>query len=282
MEKGVSLTVSIIGLGLMGGSFALALKSAKIADKIVGFDASDTNAKEALNLSLVDELVGFEALTQSDILVLAIPVETCVSVLSNITLQNPNITIIDLGSTKEKISRNCPQNIRPNLVAAHPMTGTEYSGPSAAMADLYAGKTVVLCDLELSGSAHINTARMVFDKFGMSVVEMDSAVHDLHASFISHLPHLLSFSLANTVMGQEDPKDILALAAGGFKDMSRLAKSSPDMWKEIFAQNRKNIIGGIGSFKKELAKFEDALESCDENALFELMKNANCLYGVFK
>ena len=266
----------------MGGSFALALKSAGIADKIIGFDASEANAKEALRLSLVDELVDFDSVTNSDILVLAIPVEACVSMLSKIRLKNPNITIIDLGSTKEKISKDCPKDIRPNLVASHPMTGTEYSGPNAATAGLYNGKTVVFCDLELSGSSHTEMARMIFDKIGMNVVEMDSAVHDLHASFISHLPHLLSFSLANTVLGQEDPKDILTLAAGGFKDMSRLAKSSPDMWKEIFTQNRKNILEGIDGFKKELAKFESALENGDEKALFELMKNANCLYSVFK
>ena len=276
------MTVSVIGLGLMGGSLALSLKNAKIPTKITGYDNSDINAQTALKLALVDEIVTIESAATADVIILAVPVEASVEILSTLKLKNSATTIIDLGSTKERISNLCPPQIRQNFVAAHPMTGTEYSGPTAARADLYDGKTVVLCDLQKSGLAQVDVARMIFKAIGMQIVEMDSSVHDLHASFISHLPHLLSFSIANTVLAQEDTQSILALAAGGFTDMSRLAKSSPAMWREIFIQNKANMLECISAFKGELSKFESALESSSSEELTKLMQNANELYKIFK
>jgi prephenate dehydrogenase len=266
----------------MGGSMALAMKKCAFATKILGYDSSPENAKIALELGIVDEIISFEETTRADILILAIPVEASVEILSSITLANPNITIIDLGSTKQKVSEDCPLTIRANLVAAHPMSGTEYSGPSAALADLYEGKTVVLCDLQKSGVNQIKLTKEIFNKLNMKIVEMDSAVHDKHAGFISHLPHLMSFSIANTVLNQEDTQSILTLAAGGFKDMSRLAKSSPVMWREIFIQNRQNMLQCLSAFKSELTKFESALESSSPDELTALMENANRLYKIFK
>lgn len=276
------MKVSIVGLGLMGGSFALALKDSGCVSSVVGYDISEENRSVALDLGIVDSIVSFDDICSFDVVVLAIPVGACVSFLNSMTNVPETVTIIDLGSTKESISKDCPPHIRKNLVAAHPMTGTEYSGPKAAKVDLYTGKTVVLCDLELSGNRQIEIARSLFERLNMNVVEMSSKTHDLHASFISHLPHLISFSIANTVLKQEDKRSILTLAAGGFKDMSRLAKSSPAMWREIFLQNRENVLISIDSFKKELAKFEEALKSYSDDELTELMTNANGLYGIFK
>jgi len=276
------LVVSVVGLGLMGGSFALALKKVNPQYRITGYDSNREHIEVAVELGIIDSAIDFTACTNADVLILAVPVESCVSILASLAPINPNITIIDLGSTKEKISSACPVGLRKNLVAAHPMTGTEYSGPKAASANLYRDKTVVLCDLEKSGEEQVATAKKLFLQLDMNIVEMSSNVHDLHAAFISHLPHLISFSIANTVLGQEDTKNILMLAAGGFKDMSRLAKSSPAMWRDIFIQNRQNLLECIGFFKEELEKFEIAIDSSDETALSKLMESANGLHNIFK
>ena len=221
------MNIGIIGLGLMGGSLAKAVKRYGIAKKVYGFANSEKNKRDILELNLVDELVDLETLKKvSDVIILAIPVDAIIGMFPNFLDIDENTTIIDMGSTKEYIVKNIPSIIRKNFVAAHPMTGTEKSGPKAAIDDLYEGKTVVFCDLEDNGNVHVNRAFRIFQEIGMRIVVMDSDQHDIHACYISHLPHIISFSLANTVMGHEDPKSIIALAAGGFKDMSRIAKSS--------------------------------------------------------
>jgi len=275
------MVVTIAGLGLMGGSFALALKDKGIATKIYGYDANDENARVALELGIVDELIDESALGDGELIVLAVPVEASVAILGRIAISSESSTIIDLGSTKQKIVSNCPDKIRKNFVACHPMTGTEYNGPKAAFKELYDGKTVVLCDCEDSSVLSVELTKKIFAALGMNIVQMDSSTHDSHAAFISHLPHLISFSLANTVLGQEDTPSILALAAGGFKDMSRLAKSSPAMWKDIFVQNKQNVLKSLEIFKKELASLEQAIQADDDTELTKLMQNANNLHKIF-
>jgi len=281
-NKVSSMVVTIAGLGLMGGSFALALKDKGIATKIYGYDANDENARTALELGIVDELIDENALGDGELIVLAVPVEASVAILAHISLSSESSTIIDLGSTKQKIVASCPNKIRKNFVACHPMTGTEYNGPKAAFKELYDGKTVVLCDCEDSSASSVELAKKIFGSLGMNIAQMDSSTHDSHAAFISHLPHLISFSLANAVLGQEDTQSILALAAGGFKDMSRLAKSSPAMWKDIFVQNKQNVLKSLEVFKNELAKIEQAVQSDNEAELAKLMQNANNLHRIFK
>ena len=275
------MNIGIIGLGLMGGSLAKAVKRYGIAKKVYGFTNSEKNKKDILELNLVDELVDLETLKKvSDVIILAIPVDAIIGMFPNFLDIDENTTIIDMGSTKEYIVKNIPEKIRKNFIAAHPMTGTEKSGPKAAIDDLYEGKTVVLCDLEDNTEVHINRAYEIFQAIGMRIVVMNSSRHDIHACYMSHLPHLISFSLANTVMGHEDPKSIIALAAGGFKDMSRIAKSSPIMWSDIFKQNRKNLLASMDLFEKHLKDARKLIEDENYDELQNWMKKANTLHEI--
>ncbi|WP_353661967.1 prephenate dehydrogenase [Hydrogenimonas sp. SS33] len=274
------MVVGIVGLGLMGGSLGLALKGVPQVEKIVGYDRNPHHCNEALELELVDEVVSWEELKRSDVIYLAIPVEGIIRALQELTDISPMSTVIDLGSTKARIVENIPPQIRKNVVPAHPMTGTEKFGPSAALPNLYRDKIVVLCNLEESGELQRDTARTLFKKIGMKIVTMDAHEHDRHAAYISHLPHAISFALANAVMAQEDAKNILILAAGGFRDMSRLAKSSPVMWEEIFKQNRENLLESMDRFEEELARCRNLINEADWKGLHRWMEEANKLHKI--
>ena len=274
------MTVGIVGLGLMGGSLGLALQDTKLVSKVVGIDHNLTHCEEALALGLVSEIVSFEEIKQCDMIFLAIPVEAIIKTLQELVGVSARTTIVDLGSTKAKIIASVPPAIRSNFVAAHPMTGTEKFGPSAALKGLYREAVVVLCDFDNSGDLHKERSVQIFSHIGMKIVFMDPLSHDRHASFISHLPHALSYALANSVMGQEDPKSILLLAGGGFRDMSRVAKSSPQMWTEIFMQNRQNLLQAIDVFEKELHNAKTMVEEEDWEALSSWMGKATTLHKI--
>ncbi|HKM18713.1 MAG TPA: prephenate dehydrogenase [Aliarcobacter sp.] len=275
------MNIGIIGLGLMGGSLAKAVKRYGISKKVYGFTNSEKNKKEIEELGLVDELVDLETLKKvSDVIILSIPVDAIISMFPNFLDINDKTTIIDMGSTKEYIVKNIPSKIRKNFVAAHPMTGTEKNGPKAAIDNLYEGKTVVLCDLEDNANIHVNKAFKIFQEIGMRIVVMNSHEHDVNACYISHLPHLISFGLANTVMSHQNPKEIIALAAGGFKDMSRIAKSSPRMWGDIFKQNRQNMLESIKSFEDQMNEAKKMIEEERYEELENWMKKANSLHEI--
>lgn len=275
------MNIGIIGLGLMGGSLAKAVKRYGISKKVYGFTNSEKNKKEIEELGLVDELVDLETLKKvSDVIILSIPVDAIISMFPNFLDINEKTTIIDMGSTKEYIVKNIPTKIRKNFIAAHPMTGTEKNGPKAAIDNLYEGKTVVLCDLEDNANMHVNKAFKIFQEIGMRIVVMNSHEHDVNACYISHLPHLISFSLANTVMSHQNPKEIIALAAGGFKDMSRIAKSSPRMWGDIFKQNRENMLESIKSFEEQMNEAKKMIEEERYEDLENWMKKANSLHEI--
>ena len=270
----------IVGLGLMGGSFAKAIKKYNIANKIIGYDLSQIHQKEALKLGLVDEICSIEMLKVCDVVILTIPVDAIISFLPNLLGCNKDTTIIDFGSTKRLIVQNIPKELKQNYIPAHPMTGTEKFGPSAAIDNLYENKTMVLCDIEKCDSTHKNKAIDIFSKIKMNLTFMDSSEHDIHASYISHLPHVLSFSLANTVMSHEDPKNIISLAAGGFKDMSRIAKSSPNMWTDVFRQNKDNLLNSIGSYEEQLSLIKSMIEDDKYDEVFSLIQKANTLHNI--
>lgn len=275
------MNIGIVGLGLMGGSLAKAVKKYGIAKNVYGYARSEKSKKEILELNLVDELVDIKALKEkSDVIILAIPVDNIISFLPDLLDIKDETTIMDLGSTKEFIVKNIPSSIRSNFVAAHPMCGSEKFGPKAAMDSLYEGKTVVLCDLEENEEVHKNRAIKIFQDIGMRLVFMNSKEHDIHACYMSHLPHAISYSLANTVMGHEDPRSIIALAAGGFKDMSRIAKSSPDMWTDIFRQNKDNLLDSIDLFDQQMAKVRKMVEEEKYEELKEWMYKANSLHEI--
>ena len=275
------MNIGIIGLGLMGGSLAKAVKRYGISKKVYGFTNSEKNKKEIEELGLVDELVDLETLKKvSDVIILSIPVDAIISMFPNFLDIGEKTTIIDMGSTKEYIVKNIPSKIRKNFIAAHPMTGTEKNGPKAAIDNLYEGKTVVLCDLEDNANMHVNKAFKIFQEIGMRIVVMNSHEHDVNACYISHLPHLISFGLANTVMSHQNPKEIIALAAGGFKDMSRIAKSSPRMWGDIFKQNRENMLESIKSFEDQMNEAKKMIEEERYEDLENWMKKANSLHEI--
>ena len=275
------MTIGIIGLGLMGGSLGIALKSYNPNHQIIGYDHNETHCKDAIRLNLVDTIsMTLEGIIECDTIFLSIPVNSIISTLQELKGVSTDTTIIDLGSTKAKIVESIPQEIRQNFIAAHPMTGTEKFGPTAAVENLYRDKVVVLCDLEDSGKYQKEIALNLFKSIGMKLVFMDAKEHDRHAAFISHMPHALSFSLANAVMRQEDPRSIIALAGGGFRDMSRIAKSSPYMWEDVFKQNKRNLLTAIAYFKDELSSCQDMIESEDWEALNGWMKSANRLHDI--
>jgi prephenate dehydrogenase len=273
--------IGIVGLGLMGGSLALALREHSKDAEFIGLDHNPQHGKEALNLGLVDKLASdLEEIKSCDIIFLSIPVDGIIAISKQLTGIDPECTVIDLGSTKAKISESIPPEIRQNFVAAHPMTGTEKFGPSAALADLYKDKVVVLCDMEKSGAHQKKVAKELFKSLEMKLVYMDAKEHDRHAAYISHMPHALSYALANAVMKQEARESIVALAGGGFKDMSRIAKSSPNMWEDIFRQNKENLLEAINSFQSELKKCQKMVEQEEWENLNHWMQDANKLHDI--
>ncbi len=274
------MNVAIVGLGLMGGSLALSLKKLDFIDSIVGCDHNPEHQKSALELQLVKKVVEFEEIKNYDVIFLSIPVNGIIASLKALVDVKANTTIIDLGSTKGKIVASVPPAIRKNFVAAHPMTGTENFGPTAAVEGLYDDKAVVLCDLEDSGEHQRTVARKIFKTLGMKKYFMKSDEHDRHAAFISHMPHAISYSIANTVMKQENKDNILALAAGGFRSMSRLAKSSPDMWEDIFKQNKTNLLEAVELFEKELSILKNNIKNENWSQVHKDISDGNKLHDI--
>jgi prephenate dehydrogenase len=275
------MKIGIIGLGLMGGSLSLAMRGQYNALEVIGMDHNDQHCIDALELGLVDKIVDTLAeITVVDVLFLSVPVDGIIALLRSLPPLAETTTVIDLGSTKARIVAAVPKTIRTHFVAAHPMTGTEKFGPTAAINDLYRGKAVVLCDMEQSGIHQQETAKKIFGDIGMKIFYMDAEAHDRHAAIISHMPHALSYALANSVMTQEDPKAIIALAGGGFRDMSRIAKSSPVMWRDIFEQNQENLLGAIESFQAELDRCRTLVAQSQWDDLSRWMAEANRLHEI--
>ena len=267
-----------LNAGLIGGSMGLALREIGKFGCIAGFDSNPLHSQQALSLGLVDECISLEELiSEGDVLFLATPVESIIALLPRLKAIKPSATIIDLGGTKEQIIAHIPDSIRKNFIAAHPMAGTEFYGPKAALPHLFKDSIVILTNLEESGEAQIQMAREIFLGIGMKIIKMDAHAHDRHIALISHMPHIISYALANAVLGQEDPQTILALIGGGFRSMSRLSKSSPKMWNDIFKQNTQNVLDSITSFQEELQKAKDMLESRDWEGLEAFMAQANKL-----
>jgi len=274
------MNVAIIGLGLMGGSLALSLKKLSFINSVVGSDHNKQHQNDAIKLNLVDKIIEFDEIKRCDVIILAIPVNGVISTLKNLTDINDNTTIIDLGSTKNIIVSSIPTSIRKNFVAAHPMTGTENFGPHAAIENLYNDKVVVLCDLEDSGEHQREVGKKIFKALGMKKYFMRAKEHDRHAAFISHMPHIISYSIANTVMKQENKHNILALAAGGFRSMSRLAKSSPTMWEDIFKQNKANVLEAVELFENELKELKKNIQNDEWEKVNKTMEDGNKLHDI--
>jgi len=276
------MKLTVIGLGLIGGSMAKDLRKAGLTQEITGVDASLENAQEALRLGIVDRIDSLEsAVTKTDMVIIAIPVDKVLNTLTKVLdLISDQTTVIDVGSTKKLIAQaveNHPK--RRNYVAAHPMSGTENSGPAAALEGLFEGKINIICDQEKCGPQHLAFAEKVFQVLGMDIAYMTADEQDHSTAFISHLPHAAAFALANAVLDKEDREIIFDLASGGFNSTVRLAKSSPEMWGPIFQQNKQYIVESLDVYIKHLKAFRKSIES-DPEEMMVLMKNANRIRGI--
>ncbi len=272
------MKVSIIGLGLIGGSIAKDLKS-QINVTVYGVDNNPDHAEQAVELGLIQEMKNLEeSMNESDVIIMAIPVNHIESLLPSILDNvNGNQTVIDVGSTKEKICEAVKTHTnRSRYVAAHPLAGTEYSGPTAAIPRLFVDKKNIICDRDLSAEDALNTALKIFRSIGMKTYFLNPAEHDKHLAYVSHLSHVSSFMLGLTVLDiEKDESQIFNLASTGFASTVRLAKSNPKTWAPIFEKNKKHLATALDSYIKYLNKFKEALEKDDVNSSRELMKEAN-------
>lgn len=273
------MNICIIGVGLLGGSFALGLKEKVTNLHFIGVDNKPNHAIKALEIGLVNEILPLhEAVLKADLTVLAIPVNSIVNLLPTIMdLLPANGTLIDFGSTKELICRvvdNHPK--RHQFVAVHPIAGTENSGPEAAFSELLHHKIMIICDREKSRPESVKLVEDFCEKLQMRLRYMDSASHDLHLAYVSHLSHITSFALGATVLEKEkDEENIFNMAGSGFSSTVRLAKSSPEMWAPIFTQNGRNISEALDSYIKKLQEFKSFIDTQDEMATFDLMQKTN-------
>jgi len=276
------MKLTVIGLGLIGGSMAKDLRKAGFAHEIIGVDSSPENAQEALRLGIVDRIEKLEeAVPHADMVIIAIPVDKVLRTLTSVLdLISSQTTVIDVGSTKKAISEAVENHSRRrNYVPAHPMSGTENSGPAAALEGLFDGKINILCDQEKCGPQHLALAEKMFQVLGMDIAYMTADEQDHSTGFISHLPHAAAFALANAVLDKEDREIIFDLASGGFNSTVRLAKSSPEMWGPIFQQNREYVVESLEVYIKHLKAFKKSIES-DPEQMMALMKNANRIRGI--
>lgn len=275
---GNNMKVAIIGTGLMGGSLALRLRSEGIASEIIGVDSNPEHLQAALALQLIDCSMNLPAaIAASDVIIVAIPVDATIAILPIILNQVNDQIILDLGSTKTTILESIQIHPRRGrFVGTHPMWGTEKSGPSSAVSDAFKNRAVVLCDHEQSDSDAFHWVRDMYKKIGMRILYMNSAEHDLHVAYISHVSHITSFALANTVLEKEkEEAAIFELASGGFESTVRLAKSNPLMWGPIFINNRENVLDVLDEHILQLQKFKNAITTLDDAALMGLMNKAN-------
>lgn len=279
------MTITIVGVGLIGGSFALALKDKSIATKIIGVDASEEHQQKALSLGLVDEIMDLnEAIKESELVILAIPVDAIEKLLPALLNIIDGPVVMDAGSTKAGIMKAVKDHPkRKRFVATHPMWGTEYSGPEAAVHGAFEGKATVICDQEESDYDAVDLVERIYKQLGMHLVYMNAKDHDVHVAYVSHISHITSFALANTVLEKEKEEDaIFELASGGFESTVRLAKSNPLTWASIFMQNRENVLDVLNEHMSQLKKFKACLEKENYEYLEELMVNANKIKRIIK
>jgi prephenate dehydrogenase len=279
------MNLTVIGLGLIGGSAALVLREKGMATHIVGVDASEQHAAKAMQLRIVDEVLPLQdAVAKADLVLVAVPVDACIGVLQQVLDVCQRQVVMDTGSTKAAIIealRQHPQ--RGRFVAAHPMWGTEFSGPEAATVHAYKGKAAIVCNADESDADAVQLAEQVLAAMGMHIVHMRADEHDVHTAYVSHISHITSFALANTVLEKEREENaIFELASAGFESTVRLAKSNPDMWVPILKQNRDNVLDVLNEHISQLRKFKACLEKENWDYLRELIVQANNIKRILQ
>ncbi len=272
------MTISIVGIGLIGGSMAISLKENGFAKKIIGVDASQENLDKAIRRRLIDEKMSLEnAIAASDIIIVSIPVNAMLQVLPEILDLVTTQVVMDVGSTKSELLKSIKNHPnRKQFVGTHPMAGTEHSGPEAAIPNLFDNKTTVICDANDSSNEAVELIEKLYNSLNMNVIQMKSYAHDIHTAYVSHISHISSFALALTVLEKEkDEKAILDLASSGFSSTVRLAKSSAEMWVPVFQQNRDNILDVLDEHINSLSKFRTHLIKKDFKKIHELIEQSN-------
>ena len=277
------MKIGIIGLGLIGGSFAIAAKKHVSPSKLFGNDKNLENEKKALELGLIDEILKKADFFQMDVILLAIPVDAALDLIDDLLDQiNDNTLLIDVGSTKSMICEKVAFHPRRNqFLATHPIAGTEFSGPTAAFDSLFIGKSQILCETNKTRPDLLEWAVNWFKNINMRLREMDPKEHDKHIAYVSHLSHISSFMLGKTVMEKEkDEKTIFDMAGSGFESTVRLAKSSPDMWTPIFKQNQENILEVLDQYISNLQEFKKLIEQKNYKAIYDKMLKTNAIKEI--
>ncbi len=279
------MNIAIVGVGLIGGSIGIRLKETKFCSKVVGVEKNESNQKKALQLNLVDEIQPLEeALASCKVLVLTIPVDAIMKILPGLLDKVTDQVIIDMGSTKSNILNLIQDHPnRGRYIAAHPMAGTEYSGPEAAIPNLFKDKMMVYVEAFKTDEDAFEIADAITDQLEMKSSFMNAEEHDMHTAYVSHISHLTSFALALTVLEKEKSQGrIFELAGSGFQSTVRLAKSSPDMWTPIFKQNRANVLEVLEEHIKQLQHIYDKIEQEDYDAVHKWIKKSNKIKRIIK
>ncbi|SDB55811.1 prephenate dehydrogenase [Flavobacteriaceae bacterium MAR_2010_188] len=277
--------IYIIGVGLIGGSLALDVKALRPDTKIFGIDKSEKHLDEAFKLGFIDEKASYDDLENAELVVLAIPVDAAVEELPIILDKIGEETLVmDVGSTKSEICRIIDEHPRRrNFLATHPISGTEFSGPSAAIRNLYKNKTNIICEVEKTAFKLQEKGLELFREMGMRIRYMNPDAHDKHIAYVSHLSHISSFMLGKTVIEKEkNERDIFDMAGSGFESTVRLAKSSPEMWTPIFKQNKENVLETLEEYIANLSKFKKFIEDDDFEEVYNEMKNTNHIKDILK
>lgn len=278
------MTITIIGLGLIGGSMALSLRG--FQTHIIGVDNDEQNAKDALELALVDQILPLKnAVSVADLVIIAVPVNVIYTLLPQVLdLILASATVVDVGSTKKSICEvvsNHPK--RANFVASHPISGTENSGAKAAFATLFTGKTTIICEKELSAEFALKTVEKMYHLLNMKIVYADAISHDLHISYVSHLTHVIAFTLGLTVLEiEKDEKQIFTMAGSGFASTARIAKSHANMWLPIFQENAENLTDALDSYIKNLQKIREMIANKDAKGTHEFISQANKIRPILE
>ena len=279
------MRLTVIGIGLIGGSIAMTLKQKAFVEHVIGVDNNPLHQDQAVQLGIVDEMMSLEdAIASSDLIVVATPVNIAEKLLPTILSLIDKQVVFDVGSTKESIVQiaNAHSN-RGRFVPTHPMWGTEFSGPEAAQQDAFKEKATVICNKEQIDEDALTLVQQVYEQLGMHILYMDAMKHDIHVAYVSHISHITSFALANTVLEKEKESDaIFELASGGFESTVRLAKSNAAMWVPIFMQNKENVLDVLNEHISQLKKFKSCLEKENSDYLSDLIENANGIKRILK
>jgi prephenate dehydrogenase len=273
----------MIGIGLIGGSFAMDLKKNNSEVVIYGIDTNEKHLNEAKELGVIHDTAILEDIKNADLVVVSIPVDTTVQLLPTILDKIPDTgLVVDVGSTKEAICKAVEHHPkRRNFLACHPIAGTEKSGPIAAISGLYVGKTNIICEVEKTTFKLQEKALQIFTDIGMRIRYMDPVSHDKHIAYVSHLSHISAFMLGKTVINKEkNERDIFDMAGSGFESTVRLAKSSPAMWTPIFKQNKENILETLEEYISNLQQFKELMEKDNFSEIFKEMENTNYIKQI--